>query len=78
VQIFASPELALADGVAKEARRRLGVDYVIQYEEGLYKVRLGAFASEAGAQVLREKAIHGGFPGAFRVRATAEATDGRN
>jgi len=78
VQVFAGPDLAQADRVAKEAARRLGVAYVIQYGEKLYKVRLGAFGSESEAQALRERAIQQGFPGAFRVRVAGEATDAGN
>jgi hypothetical protein len=76
--VFASPELAQADRVAKEASARLGAGYVIQYEDKLYKVRLGAFPSEASAQALRERAVRAGFFGAFRVRTTKAATDGVN
>jgi cell division septation protein DedD len=64
--------------VAREASQRLGTTYVIQYEEALYKVRLGSFASEEEAQALREKAVQGGFPGAFRVRTVAGATGSKN
>jgi peptidoglycan lytic transglycosylase len=76
VQIFASSDLAQADRVAKGAAQRLGVEYVIQFEGTLYKVRLGAFASEADAQSLRERTVWEGFPGAFRVRTAGEGTGG--
>jgi hypothetical protein len=69
VQIFASPELAVADSVAKSASAALGASYAIEYEGTLYKVRLGAFASEADAQALRDRAVRSGYPGAFRVKS---------
>jgi len=72
VQIFASPDLAQADRIAKEASARFGEPSVIEFEGALYKVRLGAFTSEGLAQALREKAIQGGFPGAFRMRSTSQ------
>ena len=71
VQVFASPDLTQADRIAKEASVRFGEPSVIEFEDALYKVRLGAFASEALAQTLRERAVQEGFPGAFRMRSTA-------
>lgn len=69
VQVFASPDLAQANRIAKEASSRFGASAVIEFEDDLYKVRLGAFASEALAQSLRERAVQEGFPGAFRMRS---------
>lgn len=69
VQVFASPDLTLATRIANEASARFGEPFVIEFEGGLYKVRLGAFASEGLAQALRERAVQGGFPGAFRMRS---------
>ncbi len=69
VQVFASPDLQQADRIAKEASSHFGVPSVIEFEGSLYKVRLGAFASEALAQTLRERAVQEGFPGAFRMRS---------
>ena len=68
VQVFASPDLAAADSVAKAASALLQATYAIEYEGTLYKVRLGSFASEEEAQALRERAVRSGYPGAFRVR----------
>jgi hypothetical protein len=75
VQIFASQDLAQADRVAKEASARFGEPAVIEFEGSLYKVRLGAFRSEALAQTLRERAVSGGFPGAFRMRSSEVVND---
>jgi cell division septation protein DedD len=74
VQIFATPTLAEADRVSKAASARLGVPGSIEFEERLYKVRLGAFATEEEAQALRERAVREGYPGAFRVRTTGNAS----
>ena len=71
VQVFASPDLTQADRIAKEASLRFGEPSVIEFEDSLYKVRLGAFPSEALAQALRERAVQEGFPGAFRMRSAA-------
>jgi len=76
VQIFATPELSQADRMSKEAAARLGVRGTIEFEEGLYKVRLGAFATEEEAQALRERAVREGYPGAFRVRTGGDASGG--
>jgi hypothetical protein len=75
VQVFASPELTQADRIAKEASSRFGEPFVIEFEGALYKVRLGAFASEALAQALRERAVQEGFPGAFRMRSLESTTN---
>lgn len=77
VQIFASPDLAQAGRVAREASAKLGEPAVVEYEGSLYKVRLGAFGSEAEAQSLRERAITEGYSGAFRMRAASHANDGK-
>lgn len=69
VQIFASPDLAAADSVAKSASALLEAPYAIEFEGALYKVRLGSFASEQEAQALRDRAVKSGFLGAFRVRS---------
>jgi hypothetical protein len=71
--VFATPDRALADRVSKEAAARLGTSGVIEREASLYKVRLGGFASEAEAQGLRDRAVRGGYPGAFRVWSAAPA-----
>ena len=78
VQIFASPDLVQAGHVAREASAKLGESAVVEYEGSLYKVRLGAFGSEAEAQSLRDRAIAAGYPGAFRMRAPSlSANDAR-
>lgn len=75
VQIFASPDLSQAGQVAREASAKLGEPAVVEYEGSLYKVRLGAFGSQAEAQSLRERAIAAGYPGAFRMRASSHAAN---
>lgn len=69
VQIHASESRAEAERLGRAAARRLGVELFIQREGPLYKVRLGAFATEADAQALRDRAIRAGYPGAFRTRS---------
>lgn len=74
VQVFASPDLEQAERIAKDTSSRFGEPSVIEFESPLYKVRLGAFASEALAQTLRERAVREGFPGAFRMRSPRSLT----
>jgi cell division septation protein DedD len=69
VQIHASENRAEAERVGRTAAGRLGVEFVIQREGSLYKVRLGGFASEAEARTLRDRAVRAGYPGAFRTLA---------
>lgn len=75
VQILATPDGALAERVAREAVERLGTISRIDSEPPLFKVRLGGFASEADAQILKARAVEMGYPGAFRVKIRVAATD---
>lgn len=75
VQVLATPDRALADRVAREAADRLGTVARVDSEPPLHKVRLGAFMSEADAQVLKQRAVEMGYPGAFRIKITTAATD---
>ena len=75
VQIVATPDRALAERVAREAADQLGTTSRIDSEPPLFKVRLGAFGSEADAQVLKGRAVEMGYPGAFRVKIRVAATD---
>lgn len=68
VQIFASEDLPEAERVARRAGALLGTSATVHFDRPLYKVRLGAFATEAEAQSLRERAVRAGYPGAFRIR----------
>ena len=68
VQIHASESRTEAERLGRTAARRLKAELFIQREGSLYKVRLGAFATEADAQALRDRAIRAGYPGAFRTR----------
>ncbi|HET9951262.1 MAG TPA: SPOR domain-containing protein [Candidatus Eisenbacteria bacterium] len=75
VQILATPDGALAARVAAEASDRLGTSATIDLESGLSKVRLGGFATEGEAQILKGRAVEMGYPGAFRVKVRARGTD---
>lgn len=75
VQILATPDRALAERVAREAAERLGTTSRVDAEPPLHKVRLGGFGSEADAQILKARAVEMGYPGAFRVKIHAVATD---
>jgi hypothetical protein len=67
VQVFASPDRAQAERVAREAAQTLGAPYVLTKDGDLVKVRLGSFVREEEAQALKERAVERGYPGAFRV-----------
>ena len=75
VQILATPDRSLADRVAREAADRLGTLARVDSEPPLHKVRLGAFTSEADAQVLKQRAVEMGYPGAFRIKMSTARTD---
>lgn len=75
VQILATPDRALAARVAAEAAERLGTTSMIVVESGLSKVRLGGFATEGEAQILKGRAVEMGYPGAFRVKVRTRASD---
>ena len=75
VQILATPDRALAARVAAEAAERLGTNATIDLESDLSKVRLGGFATEGEAQILKGRAVEMGYPGAFRVKVRSRATD---
>jgi hypothetical protein len=67
VQVFASPDRAQAERVAREAAQKLGAPYVLAMDGDLVKVRLGCLLRVEDAQALKERAVASGFPGAFRV-----------
>jgi sporulation related protein len=67
VQVFASPDRAQAERVAREAAQALGAPYVLTKDGDLVKVRLGSFVREEDAQALKERAVKSGYAGAFRV-----------
>lgn len=71
VQVFASPDRTQAERAAREASERLGQPHVLDREDSLYKVRLGAFRSESDAEPLKRRAVLEGYAGAFRVRTPA-------
>jgi hypothetical protein len=75
VQVFASERREEAERIAEEAGRRLKASAVVEYEAMLYKVRLGRFADEGEALALRELAIRAGYPGAFRIKTSASASN---
>ena len=67
VQVFASPDRAQAERVARASSQKLGTTYVLAKDGDLVKVRLGSFVREEDAQALKERAVQSGYTGAFRV-----------
>ena len=74
VQILATQDRGLADRTAGEAGALLNTAVSVAYEAPFYKVRLGEYRTEREAAPLRDKAVRSGFPGAFRIRCSREAT----
>jgi len=74
VQIFATQDRELADRMAGEAGALLQAAVHVAHEAPFYKVRVGDYRSEQEAAPLRDKAVRSGFPGAFRIRCSPEAT----
>jgi hypothetical protein len=74
VQIFATQDRVLADRMAGEAGVLLQAAVYVAHEAPFYKVRVGDYLSEQEAAPLRDKAVRSGFPGAFRIRCSPEAT----
>jgi len=60
--------------MAGEAEALLQTAASVAYEAPFYKVRLGEYRSEQEAAPLRYKAVRSGFPGAFRIRCSPDAT----
>jgi len=74
VQIFATQDRELADRMAGEAEALLQAAVYVAHEALFYKVRVGDCRSEQEAAPLRDKAVRSGFPGAFRIRCSTDAT----
>ena len=74
VQIFATQDRDLADRMARAAAERLQVKAHVEFESPNYKVRLGDYASEGEARLLRDRALYSGYPGAFRVRCDPDTS----
>lgn len=74
VQIFVTQDRDIADRMAREAAERLQIKAHVQFESPNYKVRLGDYPSEGEAQLLRDRALYSGYPGAFRVRCDPDTS----
>jgi len=74
VQVFATQDRDLAERTAREAAQLLHAEAHVDHEGSRYKVRLGNYGSEDEAAVLRDRAVHAGYPGAFRTRCAADTT----
>jgi len=69
VQVLAPPEADRADRMAEAARSQLLVPFVVEREDGLFKVRSRDCLAPLVANDLRRRAIESGFEGAFRFPA---------
>jgi cell division protein FtsN len=62
LQILATTDRARAEAVRSEAEARFGLPCYVEYEESLYKVRVGDFLDRSDAHeyldILREKGYH--------------------
>lgn len=68
VQVAAKPERPRSERLMAAAQSQLEVPWVIEREDGLYKVRTRDCFSEAAAEALRRRAIAAGFEGTFKVK----------
>ena len=69
IQVFASSDKAAAEKVKQEVGVASGVSVYVEYEEGLYKVRVGDFLERKEAAEARQKLV-GTYPGSWIVRTT--------
>lgn len=68
VQVAAKPERPRSERLMAAAQSQLQIPWVIEREQGLYKVRTRDCMSSAAADNLKRRAIAAGFDGAFKVR----------
>jgi len=66
VQVLAPPERERAERMADLARSQLLLAFVIESEDGFFKVRSRDCLSAGAASDLRRRALESGFAGAFR------------
>lgn len=71
VQVFAAAELEAARELKKKVMAGTGLAAYIEYENGLYKVRAGDFATRDEAAAARA-ALSGEYPGCWIVQTTIE------
>jgi len=69
VQVHASADRAAAEAVRKKIAAETSMSAYLEYEEGLYKVRVGDFAERKDAAQARAK-LAGAYPGSWIVRTT--------
>jgi hypothetical protein len=68
VQLFASASRALAERRGSQLEARFSAPVRVEKEEGLFKVRLGLFATRAEAERSRRRALDLGLRDAFVVK----------
>ncbi len=69
IQIFATRELEKAEAVQKEAVAKTGLSAYIEYEDGLYKVRVGDFPTKGEAEKVRT-IVGKSYPDCWIVQTT--------
>ena len=69
VQLAAFAESAAARDLKKKIMAAVGITVYIEYEDGLYKVRVGDFATRAEASEARAR-LNADYPDCWIVRTT--------
>ena len=69
IQVFASGDRAAAEKIRERIVAETAMSAYIEYEDGLYKVRVGDFAERKDAAQARLK-LAGAYPGSWIVRTT--------
>ncbi|MFQ6103931.1 MAG: SPOR domain-containing protein [Candidatus Glassbacteria bacterium] len=70
VQLYATRDVEKARNVAESARRLFGEKTYIEYQEPLYKVRVGDYLLRDQAEGMRHRVASSGFEDAWIVETT--------
>jgi|GEM_PF-1502731 len=78
VQIYATRDVEKARRVAESAKSLFGEQTYIEFQEPLYKVRLGDYRRREGAKIMRHRVASSGFEDAWIIQTTIRTrnTDG--
>jgi hypothetical protein len=70
IQLYATRDIEKARNVAESARRLFNEKTYIEYQEPLYKVRIGDYATREEAERMRYRVTSSGFEDAWLVETT--------
>jgi len=75
VQLYATRDVEKARNVAESARQLFGEKTYIEYQEPLYKVRIGDYQTREQAERMRYRANSSGFEDAWLVETTIRTSE---